>query len=241
MKRISKKIMIITIMMIIALSGLSIVNAASVPVNLTSNSKLVAGSTVTIDIKVDNPVYGISTTLSYDTDVFESATVSSKVAASADLSNNVIVIESGNVMPAGTIGTITLKVKANLSKTEGIVSISNGKATDETISTQDLNNTSITIKADVVKPNPGQNEGGVTPTDPTTPEDPETPTKPTESTTQGQNGNQNTIVSTTNTKTDNTTAKNNLPKTGETSSTILVCGSILLMIVAIISYVVYKK
>lgn len=156
MRSISKKIITIAILMMIILSGLNVVNAANIPVRLTSNSKIVEGETVTIDINVDNQVYGISATLSYDTDVFESATISSTVANSADLSNNVIVIESGNIMPKGIIGTITLKVKKNISKTEGKVSLSEGKATDETISSQILTGTSIIIKKDNTNQNPGQ-------------------------------------------------------------------------------------
>lgn len=147
MKNLSKKIIIAMIVIMIILAGATVANAATINASLSSNDKLVAGSTVTININVDKPVYGMSATLSYDKDVFESATVASSVATSADLSNNVIVIENGTAMSAGTIGTITLKVKNNISKTEAKVSLSGGKATDEAVTTQTLNSPSVTIKA----------------------------------------------------------------------------------------------
>lgn len=147
MKNLSKKIIIAMMVIMIILAGATVANAATINASLSSNDKLVAGSTVTININVDKPVYGMSATLSYDKDVFESATVASSVATSADLSNNVIVIENGTAMSAGTIGTITLKVKNNISKTEAKVSLSGGKATDEAVTTQTLNSPSVTIKA----------------------------------------------------------------------------------------------
>ena len=147
MKELSKKVITAIIIIMIILAGATVVNAATINANLSSNDKLVAGSTITININIDKPVYGMSTTLSYDKDVFESATITSSVATSADLSNNVIVIENGTAMSAGTIGTITLKVKSNISKAEAKVSLSGGKATDEDVTTQTLNNPSITIKS----------------------------------------------------------------------------------------------
>ena len=168
MKNLSKKIIIAMMVIMIILAGATVANAATINASLSSNDKLVAGSTVTININVDKPVYGMSATLSYDKDVFESATVASSVATSADLSNNVIVIESGTAMPAGTIGTITLKVKNNISKTEAKVSLSGVKVTDEAVTTQTLNSPSVTIKANEA-PESGSTPGTTTPAPATKP------------------------------------------------------------------------
>lgn len=146
MNSLIKKVIITMIFITIILTGITTVNAATTTISLSSNDKIVAGSTITININVSSPVYGISAKLSYDKDVFESATVASSVATSANLANNTIVLDSETAMPAGTIGTITLKVKSTISKNEAVVSLSNVKATDESINTQTLNSPSITLK-----------------------------------------------------------------------------------------------
>lgn len=146
MNSLIKKIIITVMFITIILTGITTVNAATTTISLSSNDKIVAGGTITININVSSPVYGISSKISYDKDVFESATVASSVATSANLANNTIVIDSETAMPAGTIGTITLKVKSTISKNEAVVSLSNVKATDESINTQTLNSPSITLK-----------------------------------------------------------------------------------------------
>ncbi len=146
MNSLIKKIIITAMFITIILTGITTVNAATTTISLSSNDKIVAGGTITININVSSPVYGISAKVSYDKDVFESATVASSVATSANLANNTIVIDSETAMPAGTIGTITLKVKSTISKNEAVVSLSNVKATDESINTQTLNSPSITLK-----------------------------------------------------------------------------------------------
>ena len=143
----------------IILTGITTVNAATTTISLSSNDKIVAGGTITININVSSPVYGISAKVSYDKDVFESATVASSVATSANLANNTIVIDSETAMPAGTIGTITLKVKSTISKNEAVVSLSNVKATDESLNTQTLNSPNITLKTNANStPNNGSNQ-----------------------------------------------------------------------------------
>ena len=146
MNSLIKKIIITAMFITIILTGITTVNAATTTISLSSNDKIVAGGTITININVSSPVYGLSAKVSYDKDVFESATVASSVATSANLANNTIVIDSETAMPAGTIGTITLKVKSTISKNEAVVSLSNVKATDESINTQTLNSPSITLK-----------------------------------------------------------------------------------------------
>ena len=143
----------------IILTGITTVNAATTTISLSSNDKIVAGGTITININVSSPVYGISAKVSYDKDVFESATVASSVATSANLANNTIVIDSETAMPAGTIGTITLKVKSTISKNEAVVSLSNVKATDESLNTQTLNSPNITLKTNANStPNNGSDQ-----------------------------------------------------------------------------------
>ena len=146
MNSLIKKIIITVMFITIILTGITTVNAATTTISLSSNDKIVAGGTITININVSSPVYGISSKISYDKDVFESATVASSVATSANLANNTIVIDSETAMPAGTIGTITLKVKSTISKNEAVVSLSNVKATDESLNTQTLNSPNITLK-----------------------------------------------------------------------------------------------
>ena len=219
MKNISKKIIAAMIVIMVVLAGATVANAATINATLSSNDKLVAGSTITININVDKPIYGMSATLSYDNDVFESATVASSVATSADLSNNVIVIESGTAMPAGTVGTITLKVKDNISKTEAKVSLSGGRATDEAVTTQSLNSPSVTIKAD------SSAESGSEETPANTP-----------------------VAVTTNNTTKNTTknitsskSKTKIPAAGDTTTIVITAAVAVIAIVGIVGFVKYAK
>lgn len=159
MNSLIKKVIITMIFITIILTGITTVNAATTTISLSSNDKIVAGSTITININVSSPVYGISAKLAYDKDAFESVTVASSVATSANLANNTIVIDSETAMPAGTIGTITLKVKSTISKNEAVVSLSNVKATDESLNTQTLNSPNITLKTNANStPNNGSDQ-----------------------------------------------------------------------------------
>ena len=159
MNSLIKKIIITAMFITIILTGITTVNAATTTISLSSNDKIVAGGTITININVSSPVYGISTKLAYDKDAFESVTVASSVATSANLANNTIVIDSETAMPAGTIGTITLKVKSTISKNEAVVSLSNVKATDESLNTQTLNSPNITLKTNANStPNNGSDQ-----------------------------------------------------------------------------------
>ena len=159
MNSLIKKIIITVMFITIILTGITTVNAATTTISLSSNDKIVAGGTITININVSSPVYGISSKISYDKDVFESATVASSVATSANLANNTIVIDSETAMPAGTIGKITLKVKSTISKNEAVVSLSNVKATDESLNTQTLNSPNITLKTNANStPNNGSDQ-----------------------------------------------------------------------------------
>ena len=159
MNSLIKKIIITAMFITIILTGITTVNAATTTISLSSNDKIVAGGTITININVSSPVYGISTKLAYDKDAFESVTVASSVATSANLANNTIVIDSETAMPAVTIGTITLKVKSTISKNEAVVSLSNVKATDESLNTQTLNSPNITLKTNANStPNNGSDQ-----------------------------------------------------------------------------------
>ena len=232
MKSISKKIIAIIGIIMILIVKTTVVNAADITSSLTSNSKLVEGGTVTVNINMSATVYGMSGTIAYDTDVFESAKVSSSVATSADLSNNVIVIESGSEMPAGTIGTITLKVKDSITKTEGKISISGIKVTDESITTQTTNNPSITIYAD--KDADGKDD-----------DDGKTNT-PATNTPAGTNTSSNSSTSgskTTNTKniTTSKSTSSKLPKAGDQTTIAILSGIALLAIIGTVGFVKYKK
>ena len=234
MNSLIKKIIITVMFITIILTGITTVNAATTTISLSSNDKIVAGGTITININVSSPVYGISAKVSYDKDVFESATVASSVATSANLANNTIVIDSETAMPAGTIGTITLKVKSTISKNEAVVSLSNVKATDESINTQTLNSPNITLKTNANStPNNGSDQ---------------TQNNGSEQTSNNNNGNSgNNGTSTVNANDQQqgkvTTAKkaniSNLPKAGlETGMVfVLVAG----LVVGIVFYAKYKN
>ena len=234
MNSLIKKIIITAMFITIILSGITTVNAATTTISLSSNDKIVAGGTITININVSSPVYGISAKVSYDKDVFESATVASSVATSANLANNTIVIDSETAMPAGTIGTITLKVKSTISKNEAVVSLSNVKATDESLNTQTLNSPNITLKTNANStPNNGsdqtQNNGS----------------EQTSNNNNGNSGNNGTSKVNANDQQQGkvTTAKkaniSNLPKAGlETGMVfVLVAG----LVVGIVFYAKYKN
>ena len=234
MNSLIKKIIITAMFITIILTGITTVNAATTTISLSSNDKIVAGGTITININVSSPVYGISAKVSYDKDVFESATVASSVATSANLANNTIVIDSETAMPAGTIGTITLKVKSTISKNEAVVSLSNVKATDESLNTQTLNSPNITLKTNANStPNNGsdqtQNNGS----------------EQTSNNNNGNSGNNGTSKVNANDQQQGkvTTAKeaniSNLPKAGlETGMVfVLVAG----LVVGIVFYAKYKN
>ena len=71
MNSLIKKIIITAMFITIILTGITTVNAATTTISLSSNDKIVAGGTITININVSSPVYGISTKLAYDKDAFE--------------------------------------------------------------------------------------------------------------------------------------------------------------------------
>lgn len=234
MNSLIKKVIITMIFITIILTGITTVNAATTTISLSSNDKIVAGSTITININVSSPVYGISAKLAYDKDAFESVTVASSVATSANLANNTIVIDSETAMPAGTIGTITLKVKSTISKNEAVVSLSNVKATDEFLNTQTLNSPNITLKTNANStPNNGSDQTQNNGSDQTS------------NNNNGNSGNNGTSTVNANNQQQSkvTTAKkaniSNLPKAGlETGMVfVLVAG----LVVGIVFYAKYKN
>lgn len=234
MNSLIKKVIITMIFITIILTGITTVNAATTTISLSSNDKIVAGSTITININVSSPVYGISAKLAYDKDAFESVTVASSVATSANLANNTIVIDSETAMPAGTIGTITLKVKSTISKNEAVVSLSNVKATDESLNTQTLNSPNITLKTNANStPNNGSDQTQNNGSDQTS------------NNNNGNSGNNGTSTVNANNQQQSkvTTAKkaniSNLPKAGlETGMVfVLVAG----LVVGIVFYAKYKN
>lgn len=148
MKNISVRILSLMIVMLVALSGLSFVNAAATAVTLSSNSKLVAGDSVTINVSLANGFEGIQGKLEYDTSVFESATMVKAGDWNADLTNNVAVIDRSTAA-SGTesVATITLKVKDSITVNETTIKISNVKAS-QSGSTVTANTATITLKKD---------------------------------------------------------------------------------------------
>ena len=154
MKNISKKIITLIIMLVVALSGATIVKAdSSVTVSLTSDSKLVAGETVVVNVNLtsagDSGVNGISTKLDYDTSIFEEvkmAGVNDWFAYLAS-STNIATIELDTITNSPVqMATITLKVKEGVTAKSTTITIKNVKATDSnnTISVADA---SVTIYA----------------------------------------------------------------------------------------------
>ena len=218
MKNIRVRILSLIIVMLVALSGINMVKAATSIVTLTSDSKLKAGDTVTISVNMASGYEGIQGKLNYDTNVFESASMEKAGTWNANLSNGIAVIDRETAASGTeTAATLTLKVKDNISVTSTTIKLENVKGTQNGGSVTG-DTATITLSVDS-NPNSGS-ETGKTNTPATT----------------------NTPAKTTNTKiTSSKTTSKKLPKAGDVASIVVISSVAVVAVVAIISFVRYQK
>ncbi len=227
-KKINVKLVTVVFIMTLILTISTIVNAYSVGMTLTSNSKLKAGDTVTVTVNLGtvdagNGIDTITGELNYDKNVFETL-ASSNFASSnewtptyAASTNMISLLKNTKVKAGETVLTITLKVKSSISVKSTTITlkdivVSGGRVADGGTGDITVNNASVTINAESSSTNT------VTPTN----------------TTNTTNTKTNTI------KKDNTvTSKTKLPKAGLEQYGII--AIVVVAIVGIFSYVLYKK
>lgn len=221
MKR-KSKIKILIVFIILMMTTIStIVNAAeenySVGMSLTSSSKLKAGDTVTVQVKLTNINAGegidtITAAINYDSNVFEDITSADLTASNewtpsyATTSKMLTLLKNNKVTSAETVLTIKLKVKDTLNVNSTTVTLkditaSGGRIVDGGTGDITVSNASVTISAEQT-----------------------TSTTPTN----------NTIIK------DNTVTKTQtLPKTGIAQYSVI--AIVVIAIIAVASYVAYKK
>lgn len=223
MKTNLKRVIAVIMMVVMVISIGTIATAAegnySVGMALASNSKLKAGDTVKIDVKLTSISAGdgidtIAGELTFDKNVFETPTAADFTSSTswtptyAASTNMLTLMKNEKVKSAETVVTISLKVKDTMNVTSAKVSLGDiivSGGTVDTGGTGDIkvNDISITISKEAAVPNqPGTTTN--------------TPKKDS---------------TTTNTKT--------LPKTGLGQLGVILV--IVLAVVGIFSYVLYKK
>lgn len=222
MKNVSLKIIEFTLLVLLVLSGISNVRAASSVVTLTASSdvRLKAGQTIIISVNIENGYEGFSGNVEYDTSVFESVTMTKSGNWNADLTNNIAVIDRPTAA-SGTeaVATLTLKVKDTISIKNTLVKITGVKASKDG-ATVSANNATIEIKADE-KANSGNEE---------------------QNTPVANNEKQNTPVNTAKNqiKSSKTTAKRIL-NAGDTTTIIIASVVAIVAIVGCLGFIKYAK
>lgn len=237
MKRNIKNILFVIMIMLVMILTLSInVKAANekgytVSMSMTSDSKLVEGDTVLVNVKLTNINAGkgidtLTAQIDYDTNVFETLTSSdfasntSWIVSYAESTKIVTAQKNSFVTSAETMFTISLKVKQTISADSTTVTLKGRTSAGENniivsggTETGDIpvNNISVTINKEKAA------------TSLTDDFNTNTTAKP---------GNITTIN-------DKTTKKTTLPKTGIEQYGLI--AVVVIMIVAIFSYVLYKK
>ena len=220
------KILTILLMIVLLLTLVAgTVNAASAGVILTSNSKLKAGETVTVDINLsaleaEGGISGIQAKVNYDKDVFETLTTSSFTSANgwtakySDNSGILTGLKDTKVTSPEKIFTITLKVKSDITVNSATITledikVSGGAENAGGTGNISANNASVTLKAEEVTVQPAA-EPAVKPT-----------------TTQGA------------TQADKTQSTlKSLPKTGVERTGAIIA---VVAIIAGVNYILYKK
>lgn len=227
MKTNLKKALVVIMIAIMVISIGTLVNAAegnySVGMSLTSNSKLKAGDTVKIDVKLNSISAGdgidtIAGEFTFDKDVFETPATTDFVSNTswipnyAASTNMITFMKNQKVTATETVVTINLKVKDMISVkstkvTLGDIIVSGGTVDTGGTGDIEVKDISVTISTESTTPN--------------------------QPTTTNQSG-------TTTTKKDSTTTNTKtLPKTGLGQLGIILV--IVLAVVGIFSYILYKK
>ena len=202
---------------------------------LSSNSKLKAGVTVTLTMRLGNIDAGngidtITAELNYDKNVFETVETSNLIASNswtptyASSTNMLTAVKNSKVTKGETVLTITLKVKSTLSVKSTTVTlkdivVSGGRVQDGGTGDINVNNASVTINAD--SDAISKNENTISNTTTTT------------------NTTTNTTKQNTTLKDNTVTKKTTLPKTGIEQGGVI--AIVVIAIVGTFSYVLYKK
>ena len=232
MKNIRKSIIMILVIIMVNLLGSTLSNAASV-VTFSSNSKLVVGETVTINVNLASGYKSSNGTLEYDSEVFESVEATTSGKSTVSLNNNVLAVYGTDKMTTTTqVATIKLKVKANNTKTNTRIKLKSIEASSDT-----YENTKQTAYIDIESdkaPTPGIQEepGTVTPTPAT--DNKKNDVKNDVKNTSSKNNTKNAISS------SKTTSKK-LPKAGDVASIVVISAISIIAIVAVANLVRYSK
>lgn len=244
MKRNIKNILFVIMIMLVMILTLSINAKAAnekgytVSMSMTSDSKLVEGDTVLVNVKLTNINAGkgidtLTAQIDYDTKVFETLTSSDFasntgwIVSYAESTKIVTAQKNSYVTSAETMFTISLKVKQTISADsttvtlkgrtsagENNIIVSGGEETGDIA----VNNISVTISKD---------KESTSTTEPT-------------NTVSNNTVSNNTVSQKTNTVKDSTTTKTTaLPKTGIEQYGLT--AIVIVAIIGIFSYVLYKK
>ena len=237
MKNISKKIFAVVVMIILlaTVAGIEVKAADnSVVMSLSTNDKLVAGSTITInvDFKKSNEagIGSVLGTLNYDENVLEyvSTTAKSDWNVNYVASTKKLGVERNNkTTTTGTIATMTFKVKDNITATSTTISYN---IYDISVGENVSINTSATLSTDKST----STDGTYTPTTPTTPTTPATSSNKNTSVNTTKNTSKNTIQS------SKTTAKRIL-NAGDATTMAIVAVVAVVTIVGCLGFIKYSK
>lgn len=242
MKTILKTIIIIMIIaMIIGIANIS--NAFSFNVSLSSNDKLVAGQEVKVtlslsNIDMDEGIRSIKVgkiTVGEEFEAISSTNFSSNTCMPTYSNGGLILMSGTPITNAGVAVTLTLKVKPGITtksstiKFENIVASSGSNTGDISVETK-----TITIKANEETESTNKNETGTTNT-----------LAKTNTINNSKNETKNSVGKVTNTTTEKVTASktlpNELPKAGYTEGIVLISLILVVTVLGIVSFVMYKK
>lgn len=221
------------VILLIVICTVGTVNAASVSMSLTSESKLVAGETIEVTLKISgidagNGVDAIIGTLNYDKNVFEEVTDESfeginkwNVMAYNKDTQIFTATRSAKVNMQSDILKITLRAKAAVTVNSSIIEIKDISTSGGDLASGGTGD--ITVQAVNVTINKVSSITPIT----------------NEQTNTVVNNVVNNKVNTTNVIKSNTANTTNLPKTGEEDGIVLAIAAV--AIVSIIAYVRYRK
>lgn len=225
-----KKFLISIFILMFIISMVTVVNAASGSISVTSSSNQVTrGNTFTVTVSgtADENITGMQASLSYDT---SKLSLESKSAGTnfSDLSGNneIAIASSGNSdIKSGTLYTLTFKVldtadlgETTISVTGATLALVNGNQAQENIIVTD-SSTKVTVVADETTVDSGD-------TTKTTTTTPSSKTKSSSKSTSSKSS-------------SSSSSSKKLPQTGV--EVVSIIGIVALSTVAIISYVSYKK
>lgn len=249
-KKMKILLLILVISIMVCLSGT--VNAATVKMTLTSDSQLVAGDTVVVNLKISeinagDGIDAIAGTLDYDKNVFEEVTEDSfegknkwNVGIYSTDTQMFTVLKSSKVNLPTDVLTITLRVKDSATVDSSTIQIkditaSGGAVADGGTGDIDVETAKVTISKKITPP-PTTNETVNETVNETANE------VVNETTNEVNGGNTNTNVNTnkvtTNTIKNESTGK--LPQTGEDDIAIII-GISIIAVISIVAFIKYRN